>query len=312
MDGRSVLARWLSRRRRAWAQAPAHDATRSPNGLTRWLARLFAIDVPRGAGAAAAALLLLASVSYGVIRGNHAAEIAAGIQDLCDAAANAAGFGITEIALSGEHEVSRAEILSRAGITDRTSLLFLDAGRARTRLLANPWIADAAVLKLYPNRLRIEIRERKPFALWQDKGRVLLIAADGTVLTPSAPARYLALPLVVGEGAAQAAEALLAMLARYPVIAREVRASVLVAERRWTLYLKNGIEVLLPESEPEHALKTLVDLDRSRKLLSRDIVNVDLRLPDRVSVRLSEAAAAQRAQAVKATEKDRLKRGGDA
>jgi cell division protein FtsQ len=312
MDGRTVLARWLGRRRRACAQAPARVPPHSQHILGRWFATLVALEVPRGTGAAAAALLLLASVSYGVVRGNHAAEIAAGIQDLCDVAANAAGLGITEIALSGEHEVNRAEILSLAGITDSTSLLFLDAGAARTRLLANPWIADAAVLKLYPNRLRIEIRERKPFALWQDNGRVSLIAADGTVLAPSVPARYVGLPLVVGKGAAQAADSLLAMLARYPLIAREVRASVLVAERRWTLYLKNGIEVLLPEAEPEHALARLVDLDRSRKLLSRDIMNVDLRLPDRVSVRLSEAAAARRAQAVKAMDKDRSRRGGEA
>src|SRR5579884_2887354 len=238
MDGRTVLARWLGRRRRACAQAPARVPPHSQHILGRWFATLVALEVPRGTGAAAAALLLLASVSYGVVRGNHAAEIAAGIQDLCDVAANAAGFGITEIALSGEHEVNRAEILSLAGITDSTSLLFLDAGAARTRLLAK--------------------------------------------------------------------------LARYPLIAREVRASVLVAERRWTLYLKNGIEVLLPEAEPEHALARLVDLDRSRKLLSRDIMNVDLRLPDRVSVRLSEAAAARRAQAVKAMDKDRSRRGGEA
>ena len=84
--------------------------------------------------------------------------------------------------LTGEHEVGRNEILVLAGITERSSLLFLDAASMRTRLLANPWIADATVLKLYPDRLRIEIKERKPFALWQKDGRVALIAADGTVL----------------------------------------------------------------------------------------------------------------------------------
>ena len=97
------------------------------------------------------------------------------------------------------------------------------------------------------------------------------------------------------------------MLARHPAIAQQVRASVLVAERRWTLYLKDGVEVLLPEFAPERALQTLADLDRAKKLLARDIANVDLRLPDRVSVRLSDAAAAARDAALKAAEKDKKK-----
>ena len=89
---------------------------------------------------------------------------------------------------------------------------------------------------------------------------------------------------------------------------------MLVAERRWNLHLKNGIDVLLPETEPERALTTLVDLDRDKKLLSRDIVAVDLRLADRVTVRLSDAAAAARDEALKAADKDKKtkRKGSDA
>jgi len=186
--------------------------------------------------------------------------------------------------LAGEHEVDRGEILTLVGITDHSSLLFLDASRARARLLTNPWIAEATVLKLYPDRLRIEIKERLPFALWQKDGRVSLIAADGTVLEATAPSRFGNLPLVVGKGAEQNAQNFLGLVARYPTIAHATNASVLVAERRWTLHLKGGVEILLPEREAEQALVTLLDLDHTNKLLTRDIVAIDLRLPDRVTV----------------------------
>ena len=203
-------------------------------------------------------------------------------------------------------EVSREDILGLAGVTGRSSLLFLDAGQTRIRLLTNPWIAQAAVLKLYPGRLRIEIKEREAFALWQKDGRVSLIAADGTVLETYVPQRFASLPLVVGDGAQHAAQDILDLLKRYPAIAKSVEASVLVAERRWNLHLKSGIEVLLPrEREPAQALTMLVDLDREKKLLSRDIVAVDLRLSDRVTVRQSDAAAAARDAALKAAEKDK-------
>jgi cell division protein FtsQ len=278
--------------------------------VRRWGGLLVNLKVPRGAGSSAAAMLLLSSVSYGVVRGGHGPQIIENVQNLCDAAANRLGFRISEVALVGEHEVDRNEILVLAGITDRSSLLFLDAARARTRLLANPWIADATVLKLYPDRLRIEIKERQPFALWQRDGRVAVVAADGTVLETTAPPRFSALPLVVGKGAEQAAQNFLGLVARYPMIAQMTEAAVLVAERRWNLHLKAGIEILLPESEPEDALRILIDLNRTDKLLSRDILTVDLRLSDRVTVRQTDSAAAAREQALKDAEKAKKSKTG--
>jgi cell division protein FtsQ len=265
------------------------------------------LKVPRGAGSSAAAILLLGSVCYGAVRGGHVPQIIENVQDLCDATANRLGFRISEVALAGEREVDRGEILALVGITDRSSLLFLDASRARTRLLTNPWIAEATVLKLYPDRLRIEIRERLPYALWQKDGRVALIAADGIVLETAAPPRFGNLPLVVGKGAEQSAQNFLTLISRYPTIAHATVSSVLVAERRWNLHLEGGVEILLPERDPEQALRTLIDLERSDRLLSRDIVAIDLRLVDRVTVRQSDGAAAVRDQALKDAEK--LKKG---
>ena len=297
LERRPSSASWLKSYRWRW-----------PRPLRRWGAALVDLKVPRGAGSSAAALLLLASASYGAVQGGHTAQILENVQNLCDAAANSLGFRISEIALAGEKEIGRNEILELAGITDRSSLLFLDAARTRARLLNNPWISDATVLKLYPDRLRIEIKERKPFARWQKDGRVALIAADGTVLDASVSPRFSDLPLVVGKGAEQTGQGFLALVARYPMIAQITEASVLVAERRWNLHLRGGVEILLPESETDRALHILVDLDRNKKLLSRDIMAVDLRLPDRVTVRQSDAAAAAREQALKDAEKEKAKK----
>jgi cell division protein FtsQ len=316
MDVRARLAQWSKRKPKrplaAAARLPAWHAQGWPVSASGWLrlARRWGLavlefNVPPGAGATAAALLLLASASYGAVRGGHLPQIAEQVQDLCDAAANSAGLRISEVALAGQHEIGREDILMAAGISGRSSLLFLDASRTRARLMSNPWIAQATVLKLYPGRLRIEIVERKPFARWQKDGRVALIAADGSVLEADAPKRFGLLPLVVGEGAEHAAPDMLALLARYPELSRQVDAAVLVAERRWNLHLKTGVEVLLPERAPERALTTLLELERANKLLARDIVAVDLRLNDRVTVRLSDGAASAREQALKAAEKNK-------
>jgi len=212
---------------------------------------------------------------------------------------------LVSIALAGNHHVSREEVLASAGITGTTSLLFLDVEQIRERLKTNPWIADATVLKLYPAELQIRIKEREAFALWQKDGRVSVIADDGTVLEPYVAPRLTRLPLVVGRGAQARAKEFLALLDRYPTMRDFVHASVLVGERRWNLRLKNGIDVRLPESDVAPALERLVALDREKNLITRDIVAIDLRLADRVTVRLTDAAAQARMDASKEKAKKR-------
>jgi cell division protein FtsQ len=271
--------------------------------------RLVRLPTPPGVGIAASILMLAGTLGYGAVAGGHVADVVSWLKDARDGAANTIGFRIAAVSLTGSKEVSREEILTTAGVTGRASLLFLDADAARARLLANPWIADAAVLKLYPDRLQITVTERLAFALWQKDGRVSVIAQGGTVLEPFVEDRYRSLPMVVGRGAAQQAKDFLAVIARHPDVQMQLRASIFVAERRWNLRLNNGIDVRLPEGDIEEALDRLVALDRDKKLLSRDIVAVDLRLPDRVSVRLSDAAAQAREDAAKDKKK---KKAGDA
>jgi cell division protein FtsQ len=244
-----------------------------------------------------------------MVKGDHVPTVIAALKDARDQAAQAAGFRIVSLALSGEHHISREEVLTIAGVTDRSALLFLDVEETRERLKTNPWIADATVLKLYPGELQIEIKEREPFALWQKDGQVSVIAADGTVLEPYRNPRLRHLPLLVGRGADVQAKDFLALLGRFPDIREQVRASILVGQRRWNLRLKNSLDVRLPEEGVASALERLVALDRDAKLLSRDIVAVDLRLPDRVTVRLSEAAAQGRLESLK---DKKLKKGGKA
>jgi len=313
--GRAALARALAgmRARRAAAQRPQarrREVTPFERMLRRWLGPMLVFRAPRGLGVAAAAAIVLGSVAYGVVRGGHVETVVTGFHDVRDALANAAGFRIVAVALSGNRQITREEILATAGVTGRSSLLFLDVNAARERLKANPWIADATVLKLFPDQLQVSIVERKPFALWQHEGRLSVIAQDGAVLEPYVARRFHRLPLVVGKGAAERAEGFLAMLDRLPAELREqVKASVFVAERRWNLRLSNGLDIRLPEVEPDRALEHLVELDRDKQLLSRDILTVDLRLADRVTVRLSDAAAQARLDAQKAKAK---KKGNDA
>lgn len=278
--------------------------------VRRFTLPLARVHVPRHTGVAALLAFLIGATAYGVVKGDHIEAIKTGIKDAADSAANAAGMRIATVSLSGQRQVSREEIFAAAGVTDHSSLLFLDVAQARAKLEAIPWIAEATVRKLYPDRLQITVTEREAFALWQRQGKVNVIAADGTVLGAKVEPRLASLPFVVGNGAAAKARGFLAVLDQYPAIRDQVRASILVADRRWNLRLKNGIDVRLPDTGIEQALETLARFDREKSLLTRDIVAVDLRLPDRLTVQLSEAAAQARDEAFKKA--NPKKKGNDA
>ena len=284
--------------------------TRFARSLRRWFAPMLTWQIPRGVGIALAMAFVLASAAYGIIRGGHLPQVIAELRDFRHTVASAVGFRITSVALAGQRRLTRDEILTAAGITGRSSLLFLDAAEARARLKDNPWIAEATILKLYPGRLHIEVTERDAFALWQRDGNVEVIADDGTVVERFDGQHFAKLPLVVGVGAETRAKDFLKLLDQYPVLRIQLHAAVLVAERRWNVVLKNGIAVRLPEAGLEQALETLLRLDRGNKILSRDLTAIDLRLADRVTVQLSDEAAAARIEALRA--KSPKKKGGAA
>jgi cell division protein FtsQ len=311
MDGRGRLAQSLTRL--TLLHAPRRRSAASRGLVNRAVRRvtlpLSRFELPRFVGVMTCSAFLLGATAYGVVKGDHIPAIQSFIKETAHATANAAGLRIATVSLSGERQVSREEIFAAAGVTDHTSLLFLDVADARAKLEAIPWIAEATVRKLYPDRLQITVTEREAFALWQVDGKVAVIAADGTVVSREVERRLAGLPFVVGNGAAGRARKFLAVLDRYPAIRDQVRASILVAERRWNLRLKNGLDVRLPDTDVEAALATLTKLDREKSLLTRDIMAVDLRIPGQITVRLSDAAAQAREEAIKKLTK---KKGSDA
>jgi cell division protein FtsQ len=265
--------------------------------------------IPRRVGIAATLLILAGSIGFGVVKGEHVDEVVAAFEDVRNAAANAAGFRISSVVLNGRKQLTQDEILAIGGINGRSSLLFLDAAAVRDKLKANAWIADANVMKLYPDRLQIDVTERNAFALWQEEGKLAVIADDGAVLENYVPARFVKLPLVVGKGADSQAKDFIALLDRYPQVRAVTKAAIYVGERRWNLRINDNLDVRLPENDVGNALATLSKLDREERLFSRDIVAIDMRLPDRLTVRLSEEAAKARDEQFKAQDKAKKKAG---
>ncbi|MGO3928917.1 cell division protein FtsQ/DivIB [Rhodopseudomonas pseudopalustris] len=302
-----ALLRHKLSRRRPPPPRPSHLARpEQPSGVIALLEKY----TPRRIGVVATAVILLGSAGLGIVKGGHIDEFVQAMDDARNAVANIAGFRIEQVAISGRKQLTQDEILAIGGVNGRSSLLFLDAAAVRDKLKGNPWIAEATVLKFYPGELQIDIVERTAFARWQLDGRAAVIADDGAVLEPYVARRFMSLPLVVGSGAGNRAKDFLALLARYPQVQAQTRAAALIGERRWNIWLTNGLVIRLPEHDVGNSLAMLTKLDQDDKLFSRDITAIDMRLPDRLTVRLSDNAAKAREELFK--DKKSKKKAGDA
>jgi cell division protein FtsQ len=167
----------------------------------------------------------------------------------------------------------------------------VDVARIRERLLAFGWVRDARVSRRLPDTLVIDIVERTPTALWQDKQQLALIDGDGVVLDRVPVDKMPDLPLVIGAGANSKAGQLKTIMAAAPAMQAQLASATWVGGRRWDLSFQSGETVALPEGEgaAKDALARFAKMDRSAGLLGRGLVRFDLRLPGKMIVRLPRA-----------------------
>ena len=222
----------------------------------------------------------------------HSAQPGGAVARLRDAAAAAANLRVQQIIVQGRSNTPEPLLNAALGVHRGDSMLAFSLEGARQRIETLSWVEHAAVERRLPGTLVVNLVERRPFAIWQNQGRFVLIDRDGQTVTGEDLAAFGDLPLVVGAGAPQAATTLLDALAAQPTLKPRVMAAIRVGERRWNLRMKNGTDVLLPEGAAPQALAKLAELQASDDLLDRPLAVVDLRLPDRLVVRPQAAPAA--------------------
>ena len=202
-------------------------------------------------------------------------------------AAADAGFEVRHVEIAGLHHMARLPVYAAALDGATNSMLLVDLGAARARLLQLPWVADASVGRRLPDTLIVDIVERRPVALWQYRQHLAAIDRTGRALTDTGLERFGRLPLVVGADANTHAGEILGHLDRHPALAAQVDAAMLVGGRRWDLKLRSGETMALPEgdTQTERALAQFATLDKARGLLAKGFTRFDLRTPDKLTLR---------------------------
>ena len=211
-----------------------------------------------------------------------------------------AGYRIERLEADGRVNLPKGALFAALGIRQGDPILGFSPAEAKTRLEALPWVEAAHVERRMPGTVYVKLIERRPVAVWQAPTGPRLIDRDGFVLAVADPAALPDLPALYGAEAFSRGPALLADVADRPGLAGKIDTALLVQGRRWHLRMKDGLEIVMPEDEIPAALARLETL--LPDLADKDVVRIDLTLPDRAAIRLSPAAAEAR-RALAATNK---------
>jgi cell division protein FtsQ len=229
----------------------------------------------------------LAVVAIGVVllRNAQPGGAIASVREKIGTVTADAGMRIKDIVVEGRANTPEPMLRAALGVNKGDPIIGFSLEQARMRIEKLTWVAHATVERQLPGTIVVALQERRPFAVWQNQGKYVLIDREGQPVTDEEVARFRDLPLIVGPGAPEAARVLLDALTDRPSIQTRVVAAMRINESRWNLRMKNGTDILLPEGHIADALDRLLALQQDVALLDRPLQTIDMRLGDRLVLR---------------------------
>jgi cell division protein FtsQ len=251
--------------------------------LTPLFRVLFRVGLPAFALAMVAGLVLMDDTRRAAISG--------GIAQMKEQFQARPEFQVRLLAVEGASPDLADAVRAKLAVTLPVSSFDLDLDGLRVRAEAMDAVASAELAVRSGGVLQVTITERDPALIWRTGAGLVLVDATGHRVAGLASRGDRAdLPVVAGEGAAEAAPEALELIAAAGPLAARVRGLVRVGARRWDMVLDRDQRILLPAERPVQALERLLALNQSEDLLARDLAAVDLRNEKRPVLRLADHA----------------------
>lgn len=104
-----------------------------------------------------------------------------------------------QIEYQGVEHVQRAQIMEIMGGDIGRNIFFVPLEERRRQIEEIPWVESASVMRLLPNRIRIQVKERTPVAFVRIGSKVALIDANGVVMElPTSGQKKYSFPVITG------------------------------------------------------------------------------------------------------------------
>lgn len=200
-------------------------------------------------------------------------------------------FTVRLLRIEGASEQLQADIQETVAVDLPLSQFQLDIAGMREQLLSLDPVLDAEVRIVAGGTLLMRVTERAPAVVWQNEGTTEILDATGHRIAAVGDLSGAGgLPLIAGMGAELEVPEALALIAAAEPITDRLVGLARVGNRRWDVVLTRGQRIALPETAPIVALDRALAMQAARDVLARDVMLVDLRIPDRPVLRLAPSS----------------------
>ena len=201
------------------------------------------------------------------------------------------GLVVDEVLVNGRQNTTKASLLEALNVKLGEPILGLDLDVIQSRVVALPWVKIAHIQRQLPDKVLINIQERRPTGRWQKNGRLTLIDEDGVTIRKLSGNLFQHLPIIIGNDAPAKVKQVLPILKKEPELFRRVKALTFVGSRRWNVRVDDKIDIKLPEKQIDKAWSHLATIEKGHKVLNRDVIAVDMRIIDQFIIKLTPAKA---------------------
>ena len=133
------------------------------------------------------------------------------------------------------------------------------------------------ITKTSENLLIIKIEEKNIIGLIKIKNNNYLIDEFNNLIETKITPNLFHLPIFIGKNSNKNANVILELIRESKISLNFISFS-LIDDRRWNIYLKNGVKILLPENNILKTLKMLRKVDSKYNILKGNFVEIDLRI----------------------------------
>lgn len=108
-------------------------------------------------------------------------------------------FAIKQVTFMGNKHLTDDELRALAGVRLNESLASLSGREVSRQLLKSPWVRSVSLMREFPDKVSIWIKEAEPFALLDKNGHLFLIDEQGKLLEELQEDSVPFLPVIAGD-----------------------------------------------------------------------------------------------------------------
>ena len=239
-----------------------------PNELTAWLA----------------VLIIAGLLSVVLLTGHRAEALGSAITRFADARMASIGLKLQKVQLVSVSPEASPDVRRALKFEKDQPFALMNLASVQKDVENVGWVKSATVRRQFPGVLIVDVIERPRLAVWQYNGKNTVIDDEGNIIPEAVSTRFPDLPFVVGEGANEAAPAIIELIRQRPALLEKTYALQRVNTRRWNILLKNGAVIKLPALNQEQAMARLDVLMTQQRVLDQGFASIDLLDPDSLVV----------------------------